>query len=191
MAAAAAVVRDIFGDRPRIHTHVEPAEIGGGRVTSVPRETLGVVVIGRNEGERLRACFDSLAGVSAVVVYVYSASVDGSVALAKSRGIEVVELDDSDPCTAARSRNAGLRRLREIAPAIQWVHFIDGDCTIVPGWIGNAIDAAANNERLAVVCGRRRERFPHQSIYNRLCDLEWNTPIGDDARGRDRTGRRI
>src|SRR5204863_4639039 len=118
---------------------------GGGRVTSVPRETLGVVVIGRNEGERLRACFDSLAGMPAAVVYVDSASVDGSVALAKSRGIEVVELDDSDPCTAARSRNAGLRRLCEIAPAIEWVHFIDGDCTIVPGWIEHAVDAAADD----------------------------------------------
>src|SRR5204862_2670135 len=46
-------------------------------------------------------------------------------------------------------------------------------------WIGHAVDAAADDERLAVVCGRRKERFPHQSIYNRLCDMEWNTPIGD------------
>jgi hypothetical protein len=28
------------------------------------------------------------------------------------------------------------------------------------------------------VCGRRRERFPERSVYNRLCDLEWNTPAG-------------
>jgi hypothetical protein len=30
-----------------------------------------------------------------------------------------------------------------------------------------------------VACGRRRERFPNASIYNRLCDLEWDTPIGE------------
>ena len=29
------------------------------------------------------------------------------------------------------------------------------------------------------VCGRRRERFPQRSVYNLLCDLEWDTPIGE------------
>ncbi|MFV4725620.1 glycosyltransferase, partial [Mycobacterium tuberculosis] len=32
--------------------------------------------------------------------------------------------------------------------------------------------------RLAVVFGRRRERFPERSIYNRMCDDEWNVPVG-------------
>ena len=32
---------------------------------------------------------------------------------------------------------------------------------------------------VAVVCGRRRERFPKKSIYNQLCDIEWDTPIGE------------
>jgi hypothetical protein len=27
--------------------------------------------------------------------------------------------------------------------------------------------------------GRRRERFPEASVYNRLCDLEWDTSIGE------------
>ena len=30
-----------------------------------------------------------------------------------------------------------------------------------------------------MVCGRRRELYPQQSIYNNLCDQEWNTPIGE------------
>ena len=32
---------------------------------------------------------------------------------------------------------------------------------------------------VAIVCGRRRERFPELSIYNRMADMEWNTPIGE------------
>jgi hypothetical protein len=32
---------------------------------------------------------------------------------------------------------------------------------------------------VAVVCGRRRERHPERSIYNALCDIEWDTPIGE------------
>jgi hypothetical protein len=34
---------------------------------------------------------------------------------------------------------------------------------------------------LVVVAGRRRERFPGASIFNRLCDMEWNTPVGPAA----------
>lgn len=34
------------------------------------------------------------------------------------------------------------------------------------------------NKSLAVVCGRRKEQFPDLSVYNRLIDLEWDTPIG-------------
>jgi GT2 family glycosyltransferase len=32
---------------------------------------------------------------------------------------------------------------------------------------------------VAVVCGRRRERHPEASIYNLMCDLEWDTPVGE------------
>jgi len=70
----------------------------------------GIVVIGRNEGERLRACFDALPGDASCVVYVDSGSTDGSVELARARGIHVVELDMSVPFTAARSRNEGIRQ---------------------------------------------------------------------------------
>ena len=34
---------------------------------------------------------------------------------------------------------------------------------------------------VAVVCGRRRERHPSASIYNRLCDIEWDTPVGQTS----------
>ncbi|MEX0303850.1 MAG: glycosyltransferase family 2 protein, partial [Leisingera sp.] len=33
--------------------------------------------------------------------------------------------------------------------------------------------------QVAVACGRRRERFPEASVYNRLCDAEWDTPAGE------------
>jgi GT2 family glycosyltransferase len=32
---------------------------------------------------------------------------------------------------------------------------------------------------VAVVCGRLRERFPAASVYNLLCDMEWDTPVGE------------
>jgi len=148
---------------------------------------LGAVVIGRNEGERLRRCLSSLLGQAAVLVYVDSGSTDGSVELARSQGVEVVELDMlSVPFTAARARNAGFERLVAGHPAVEWVQFVDGDCEVVAGWLSLALRQLAGSESLAVVCGRRRERFPDASIYNRLCDVEWDTPIGEaDSCGGD------
>jgi len=140
---------------------------------------VGVVAIGRNEGVRLRRFFDSLPEGVGPVIYVDSASTDGSVDEAVRRGFEVVSLDMSLPFTAARARNAGLRRLLERWPGVAVVQFVDGDCTLAPGWLGAASRALAANPRVAVVCGRRRERHPEASVYNRLCDMEWNTPVGE------------
>jgi len=139
---------------------------------------LGVVVIGRNEGERLARCLASVADRGAVVVYVDSGSTDGSVALARSRGLEVVELDRSAPFSAARARNAGFARLRHVDPDLLFVQFVDGDCEVVDGWLEQGLSELTANPSTGVVCGRRRERRPGASLYNRLADLEWDTPIG-------------
>lgn len=139
---------------------------------------VGVVIIGRNEGERLRRCLASLAKGARHLVYVDSGSSDGSVALARSFGAHVVILDPALPFTAARARNAGLDQLREIAPEVELVQFVDGDCEVADGWIEKAAAEFPNDDHLAVVCGRRRERFPQASVYNLLCDIEWNTPVG-------------
>ena len=54
---------------------------------------LGVVAIGRNEGERLRSCLLALGPQSLPIVYVDSGSTDGSPDLAVSLGVAVVEFD--------------------------------------------------------------------------------------------------
>lgn len=143
-----------------------------------PLLACGVVAIGRNEGERLKRCLASARG-AARVVYVDSGSTDGSVAYAKSLGVEVVELDMSAGFTAARARNAGFRRLRALAPELTLVQFVDGDCELAAGWLEAAMAFLAATPRAAAVFGRRRERHPERSIYNRICDAEWDTPLGE------------
>jgi len=142
------------------------------------KSRIGVVAIGRNEGERLRRCLDSLVGKVEALVYVDSGSTDDSVPMAKAKGALVVELERDIPFTAARARNAGFARLREASPGLELVQFVDGDCEVVAGWLPAAEQAILSDPRVAVVCGRRRERFPDASIYNRLCDIEWDTPVG-------------
>jgi len=141
------------------------------------QDRVDAVVIGRNEGARLLACLDSLRGQVGRLVYVDSGSTDGSVAAAQQRGAEVVTLDMTQPFTAARARNAGLARLAEDPPAL--VQFVDGDCALDAGWLAAARAALAADPSVVVVCGRRRERHPERSVYNRLCDREWNTPPGE------------
>ena len=138
----------------------------------------GVVVIGRNEGERLRQCLMSLPRAS-VIVYVDSGSSDGSVQRARHLGADVIELDMRAPFTAARARNAGFRRLREISPDFEYVQFVDGDCELIDGWLEDAISFLNAHADVGAVCGRRRERYPERSIYNWLCDREWDGPVGD------------
>lgn len=151
-----------------------------------PNPRVGAVVIGRNEGERLRRCLTSLARTVARLIYVDSGSSDGSVGLAARMGADVVELDRTRPFTAARARNAGLARLSLALPEAELVQFVDGDCEVAPGWIEQAVRAMGADPALVVVCGRRRERYPEASIYNRLCDIEWTTPVGPtDACGGD------
>lgn len=140
---------------------------------------IGVVAIGRNEGDRLKRCLESAKSSTDRVVYVDSGSTDDSVAFAESIGVEVVALDTSIPFTAARARNEGIARLVERWSETQSVHVIDGDCSFADGWIETAARFLEEHPKAAVVCGRRRERFPESSVYNRLCDLEWDTPIGE------------
>ena len=137
------------------------------------------MAIGRNEGQRLRQCLVSATNKVARVVYVDSGSTDGSLELARLIGCDTVELDLSTPFTAARARNEGFARLLELVPDIEFVQFVDGDCEVVDEWLELAQQELAAKPELAVVCGRRRERYPEATAYNRLCDIEWDTPIGE------------
>jgi len=142
------------------------------------KDNVGVVVIGRNEGERLRRCLESVCP-EGPVVYVDSGSSDNSIEVARSFTVDVVELDRSKPFSAARARNAGLTRLLELAPEAQYVQFVDGDCEVMPMWLEFACKELERRPEMGVVCGRLRERFPQSSVFNRLCDLEWNSGVGE------------
>lgn len=137
-------------------------------------KNIGVVVIGRNEGERLVRCINSI-GDPARIIYVDSGSTDSSVASATSLGVRVVELDMALPFTAARARNAGRAAL---GPDIGLIQFVDGDCELQPGWLPRAEATMDADQTLGAVFGRRREIAPRASRYNWLCDVEWDVTPG-------------
>jgi GT2 family glycosyltransferase len=140
---------------------------------------LGIVIIGRNEGERLRRCLTSVVERNLPVIYVDSNSSDGSPELASALGAEVVQLDLSRPFTMGRARNTGWTRLEELNSRVRFIQFVDGDCELDAKWLERAFTFIDAHPEVAIVCGRRRERFPDRSIYNRMADIEWNTPVGE------------
>jgi glycosyltransferase involved in cell wall biosynthesis len=130
---------------------------------------LSIVVIGRNEGDRLACCLQTLTlpGLQTELIYVDSGSTDRSVAVARSFGAKVLVLAGGLQ-TAARARNAGLRRAR--AP---YVLFLDGDTILRPAFPRAALHAMESDRNIASVWGHRRETHTEHSVYNRVLDLDW------------------
>jgi GT2 family glycosyltransferase len=94
-------------------------------------------------------------------------------------GAEILSLDMSKPFTAARARNSGFRRLSSLDTRLEFVQFVDGDCELVEGWLDAAAGFLRRHPRHAAVGGRTRERYPERSLFNQLCDWEWDTPVGE------------
>ena len=142
------------------------------------RHKLGIVVIGRNEGERLKACLAKLPN-GPTTVYVDSGSQDGSVEFARGRGIDAFSLTSDKPFTAARGRNAGICHLLERHPDLEFIQTVDGDCLIDDHWLEKGVAALEAHPTAGVVFGSLREVNPEGSLYNYLCDRSWNAPVGE------------
>ena len=137
---------------------------------------LAVVVIGRNEGKRLVACFESIRASnglpeSAELIYVDSNSTDGSPERAEACGAKVLVVG-AGKLSAARARNLGWR-----AATAPIVLFLDGDTILHPDFVARGMKEF-ENQQVAVVWGHRREIRPEASIYNRILDLDWIFPAG-------------
>lgn len=154
-------------------------------VATTPSHRIGVVVIGRNEGERLAASLASVAGRGHPVVYVDSGSSDGSAARARELADGVIELTPDKPFTAARGRNEGYSWLRARYPSLAFIQFVDGDTVLDPRWIESAAAALDGDQGLAVVAGHLDEASsPTASHYARLLRMEWTAEPGEvDACG--------
>jgi GT2 family glycosyltransferase len=156
-----------------------PPSVQSSTALTTMTSNIGIVIIGRNEGERLRRCLESVGDHMNRVVYVDSESTDGSANLARSYGAFVVELDGSTPLSAARGRNAGFDMMTSVMPETEYVQFIDSDCELSLSWLDTAIETLRQRSNVAIVTGRLRERNRDASIYKRLCDMEWCAPIGE------------
>jgi glycosyltransferase involved in cell wall biosynthesis len=138
------------------------------------KSELGIVIIGRNEGERLRSSCMSALREATNIVYVDSGSTDSSIIIAKDASLPVIELDRETAFTAARARNEGYKYLVHKFPTIKFIQFVDGDCELIEGWCQEAINQINTDPTIAIVAGKLLEINPEVSVYNRMGDFEWN-----------------
>jgi glycosyltransferase involved in cell wall biosynthesis len=141
-------------------------------VSIAPR--LSIVVIGRNEGERLIRCFRSvreakLPAGEIEIVYVDCGSSDGSAEGAADLDLEVIAVQPQWP-TAALAREVGWR-----ATSADIVLFLDGDCMLEPEFTVR-VWPLLDDPSVAVIWGRISEWAPMASIYHRVLGLDWITP---------------
>lgn len=139
---------------------------------------IACVVIGRNEGGRLLESLRSVQAAGLPTVYVDSGSSDGSSNAARELGVRSIDLEPSQPFSAARARNRGLDEVMNALPDTQYVIFLDGDCTLEPSFPEIAARHLDQDGQCAIVTGHLSEQHPDQSIYNRLCAIEWRSPAG-------------
>jgi GT2 family glycosyltransferase len=142
------------------------------------------VVIGRNEGQRLEPSLKSVQAAGLSLVYADSGSTDHSCGVAEELGVPVVRLDPTRPFSAARARNEGASEVLGRWPESQFLMFLDGDCTLDPGFAPAAIATFERHPDCAIVTGHLSERDPNASVYNRLCSIEWSSPPGPIVDGK-------
>ncbi len=139
--------------------------------------SLSVVIIGRNEGERLERCICSAQGMRGwtpeEIFYVDSGSTDGSLELASRLGATVLPLPPG-PFTAARARNFGWRNSTGGV-----ILFLDGDTILDEAFPLAALASLQEDAMNAAAWGHRREMCPCLSVYVRVLDLDWVYPPGE------------
>lgn len=137
---------------------------------------ISVVVIGRNEGNRLVKCLESVraadyAADKIELIYVDSASTDASCSNAVSAGAKVLNIP-AEGANAAAARNTGFRAARH-----ELVQFLDGDTILDGRWLRKGVEALGDP---AVGCcfGRVEEMAPGATIYNFWAHHDWYVPPG-------------
>ena len=135
----------------RVSSYAAPA----GPARAAPREessVTGVVIVGTDKKLSPEAAIQS-AGDGRAIVFVAVGAAPQTTAAARNAGAIVVEGDAASLSTGGRARNAGYRQLKNIAPHVKYVQFLDADCALDPNWISTAEKFMARRSEVAILEG--------------------------------------
>ena len=141
---------------------------------------IGVVVIGRNEGDRLKRCLNSLKEKypKVAAVYVDSLSGDNSLQTAKSMGYDSISIGNEVAPSAALGRNTGAQYLINKYPQLELIQFLDGDSEICENWLETSGNFLAVNQDIGIVSGVKSESDRNDSFFGQLNGVEWDSASG-------------
>lgn len=129
-------------------------------------ELLSVVVIARNEEERIETCLESIFTVCEgvipfEVIIVDSNSTDRTVDIAAKRPVDIYVIEDEKVTSPAAGRYVGARFAEG-----DYLFFVDGDMEVVDGWVGRAIDLLRDCPAIGGVSGSvdDAERPPEDGV---------------------------
>lgn len=128
---------------------------------------ISVIVIGRNEGERLETCLTStqraLRMLSYELIYVDSHSTDDSLAIARAHGARCF-LPETADTTAGLGRYVGTQ-----AAHGEYLLFLDGDMQLQPGFVERAMLRVAAGS-CDGVCGIRTDHYMKDGQVVSVCE---------------------
>jgi glycosyltransferase involved in cell wall biosynthesis len=124
--------------------------------------TVSVIVIGRNEAQRIERCLRSVFASlksrdDCEVIYVDSASEDDTVAIASRFPIRILQLRQSWKLSPSAGRYIGYQHARG-----KYLLFVDGDSLLFKRWLGKACEYLEQNPACGGVGG-----IMHQAYLSR------------------------
>lgn len=139
---------------------------------------IGIVEMGRNEGERLHGCFESLKHFNNPIIYVDSGSTDNNLYLARIYCKDDTRLDMNRPFSTAWARNTGQQRLLDLYTPPSYIHFIEGGYELEHCLISCALNSFTEDQALESVFSHMQEKHAVKSSSNKLCGLVWRGYAG-------------
>jgi len=139
-------------------TTARPATVPETLVDEGESPALSVVVITKNEADRVRPCIESIFRAAAElvpfeVILVDSASTDGTVDLATDYPITVLEIPEEHVVSCGAGRYVGDRVARG-----DLVLHVDGDMKLTDSWLPAAVEYLRENDDVAAVEGCLNDR---------------------------------
>ncbi|MEP9404573.1 glycosyltransferase [Sphingomonas silueang] len=125
-------------------------------VTQFPHTTVGIVIKALNEHvhiERaIRSALHATGNMDATVVLADSGSTDGTLEIAKSFNIRIVQLADTSERSCGIGAQLGFQHLD-----CEYVYILDGDMELFPDFLRHGISRLAADPHLAGIAGRVEE----------------------------------
>jgi cellulose synthase/poly-beta-1,6-N-acetylglucosamine synthase-like glycosyltransferase len=133
--------------------------------------SISMVIIGRNEAKNLPNCIQSIREMEYPkdlyeVLYVDTDSCDGSPEIARSISVTVFEERSNLP-TSGRARNRGWQEAK-----YDIVHFVDGDMTVDPFYLKQAV-RYLKFDNVACVIGKLKELHSSHNFFSRIFEYPW------------------